>query len=454
MKFLKNFTNDKYLPAILGGKPTLRPNLKRYLTIGKEERKAVNQVLNEGNLSGFIGAWCPEFFGGTNVKKLERNWESFFSTDFAVSMNSATSCLYAAIAAIGIEPGDEVIVTPTTMTATITGIVLYQAIPVFADICPDTLCISPTEIEKKITKKTKAIIGVNIYGHNAEWSLINEIAQKSGIKVIEDASQSIGGFYKGKRSGTHADIGVFSLNRHKHIHCGEGGVCVTNNEELATRLRLIRNHGEAVVDDMGTSDISGILGFNFRMTEIEASIADQQLKKLDSLIKKRRDMCHEIINIFTKFDGISIPKGHQYDLLKKDNELNKTNNIYYYLCFLFDARKIGLTRESFVEALNKEGIPCGIGGYMPIYLQAMFQKKIAFGKKGNPFTSSEYKKEINYSRGLCPVAERMWFDDLIYVKVQNFIFSKRQIKKMEFAINKIINSKIEINNFHEKRSIK
>ena len=110
--------------------------------------------MDTGNLSGFIGAWCPQFYGGDQVQQLERNWESFFSVKYAVSMNSATSCLYAAIAAIGIEPGDEVIVTPTTMTATITGIVLYQAIPVFADISPDTLCICPEEIKKKITSKT------------------------------------------------------------------------------------------------------------------------------------------------------------------------------------------------------------------------------------------------------------------------------------------------------------
>ena len=281
MNFLEKFKRNNCLPAALGGRKTLSPKLKKYTTIGRSEKIAVNRVLDSGNLSGFIGAWCPQFYGGEQVQKLERSWESFFSVKYAVSMNSATSCLYAAIAALGIEPGDEVIVTPTTMTATITGIVLYQAIPVFADISPDTLCICPEDIKRKITEKTKAIIGVNIYGHNADWNSINSIAKERGIKTIEDASQSIGGIYKGRKSGTNADIGVYSLNRHKHIHCGEGGVCVTNDKDLSIRLSLIRNHGEAVVDDMGISNISGILGVNFRMTEIEASIANQQLRKLN-----------------------------------------------------------------------------------------------------------------------------------------------------------------------------
>ena len=364
----------------------LVPILKNILQLVEKKEGAVNRVLDSGNLSGFIGAWCPQFYGGEQVQQLERNWESFFSVKHAVSMNSATSCLYAAIAALDIEPGDEVIVTPTTMTATITGIVLYQAIPVFADISPDTLCICPEDIKKKITEKTKAIIGC-IYGHNADWDSINSIAKEKGIKTIEDASQSIGGIYKGNKSGTNADIGVYSLNRHKHIHCGEGGVCVTNDTSLSTRLSLIRNHGEAVVDDMGISNISGILGFNFRMTEIEASIANQQLKKLNYFVNKERRMCHKIANIFTQFKGISIPSGHQYDLSEEESSDKRSTNIYYYLCFLLDENKLGMSRDVFIKALNSEGIPVGTGGYMPIYLQAMFQKKIAFGSKGLPFIS-------------------------------------------------------------------
>lgn len=450
MNIIEKFKKKNNLPAVLGGRKTLGSNLKKYITIGKKERKAVNQVLDTGNLSGFIGGWCPQFYGGEQVQQLERNWESFFSVKYAVSMNSATSCLYAAIAAIGIEPGDEVIVTPTTMTATITGIVLYQAIPVFADISPDTLCICPEEVKKKITDKTKAIIGVNIYGHNADWDSINSIAKEKGIKTIEDASQSIGGIYNGKKSGTNADIGVFSLNRHKHIHCGEGGVCVTDNKDLSIRLSLIRNHGEAVVDGMGISDISGILGFNFRMTEIEASIANQQLKKLDYFVDNRRKMCHEIINIFTKFDGISIPIGHQYDLSYSQSSDKRSTNIYYYLCFILDENKSGISRDLLVKALNCEGIPVGTGGYMPIYLQAMFQRKIAFGKNGLPFISNEYNKEIDYDRGICPVAEEMWFEKLFYIKVQNYIFSSRQIRKMNNALNKIMDNKTQIANFYEK----
>jgi len=442
-------TNNS-LPAVLGGDPVIAEKFTQYATIGDEEITAVNEVLKGGNLSGFIGAWCPQFNGGEKVQELEKNWAKYFNVKHAISVNSATSGLYASIGALGIEPGDEVIVTPTTMTATVTGIVLYQAIPVFADICPHTFCIDPKDIERKISDKTRAIIGVDIYGETAEWDEINKIAKKYKLKVIEDSAQSFGGTYNGKKSGTLADIGVYSLNRHKHVHCGEGGICVTNDDELAERIKLIRNHGEAVVEDKGTENIVNILGFNFRMTEVEAAIAIEQLKKLDYYVEQRRDICNKIIDAFSNIKGITPPLESPMIYPYKYEECCRpksttTKHVYYYLCFTIDKDRLGMSRKVFVESMIKEGVPLGEGGYMPVYLQPMYQKKIAFGTKGFPFTADYYGKEISYAKGICPIAEKMWFEDLFYVQVQNYVPSDEQIKKFKLAAEKVINSKDEIN---------
>jgi dTDP-4-amino-4,6-dideoxygalactose transaminase len=426
-------------PAILGGKPIFDKQFEPYRTIGIEEQKAVEKVMKSGKLSGYLGAWSPEFYGGSKVRELENHWAEYFNVKHAIVVNSWTSGLYAILGAIGLEPGDEVLVTPTTMTASVAGIVLYQAIPIFVDIDPDTYCIDPKEILKKITNKTKAIIGVNIYGETADWDLINEIAIKNNIITIEDAAQSIGGLYNNIKSGTLADVGGYSLNRHKHIHCGEGGVCVTNNDEIAERIRLIRNHGEAVVADKGTKDIRNIIGFNFRMTELEASIAIEQLKKLERLVDKRISTCKKIIKAFTSFEGISYPKLYSGTSIT-------TKHVYYYLCFNFDPLKVGISRKAFVASMKAEGIPLGEGGYIPVYLQPMYQRKIAFGSKGHPFTADYYGKEISYPKGLCPVAEKMWFKQLFYFEIQNFSPNEEQVKNFNNAINKVLKNKEEINN--------
>lgn len=427
-------TNEKHknMPAILGGPKAVVGNIAPYVTLGDEEKLAVNAVMDSGVLSGFIGACCPEFYGGPMVQKLERDWESFFGVKHAVSMNSATSCLYASIGALGISPGDEVIVTPTTMTATITGIVLYQAVPIFVDISEDTLCIDHEKIEEKITTKTKAIIGVDIYGATADWDEIVLLAKKYNLAIIEDSAQSIGGLYKGKKSGTLADIGVYSLNRHKHIHCGEGGVCVTNDDDLANRLRLIRNHGEAVVDDMRVENIGNIIGFNYRMTELEAAIAIEQLKKLDYFVDQRVGMCHKIIKEFSNFRYFALPHNSENEM--QDSTFSK--NVYYYLCFKVKESDLGMSLDSFLRAMNAEGVPVGKGGYLPVYLQAMFQSGIAFsGESQHNFSSTDY------NLGLCPVAERMWFEELFYIKVQNFVPTDIQIKQFGYALKKVLGNK-------------
>jgi len=296
------------------------------MSIGSEEKAAVMRVLDSGCLSGYKGNWSEAFYGGPEIKALEREWCEYFGVKHAIAVNSATSGLWAACAAIGLSPcseiekiykqespvqyyyPSEVIVSPYSMTCSASIPLHFGAKPVFADIEEDYYCLDPASVEAAITERTKAIIVVALFGQPADFDELNRIASEYGQKyghkiyVIEDAAQAIGAKYKGRYAGTLGDIGVFSLNRHKHIQCGEGGVVVTDDDELAFKVRLAMNHGEAVLNDMvgkSVNETSSILltisrsvnlvGLNLRMTELQAAIAREQLKKLEGILQTVRD---------------------------------------------------------------------------------------------------------------------------------------------------------------------
>ena len=254
--------------ALLGGVKTIKTPFKVYNSIGQEEANAAIGVIQSGVLSKFIGAWCPDFYGGNKVRELEAEWASYFGVKHAITVNSWTSGLVAAVGAIGIEPGDEVIVPTWTMSATATAILAWNGIPVFADIDEKTFNIDPISVEKNITENTKAIIAVDIFGQSADMNALSSIAKKHHLRLISDSAQSPGALYKGRYAGTLADIGGYSLNYHKHIHTGEGGVLVTNNDLLAEKLRMIRNHAEVVIDGRGDMSLVNMIGYNFRLGEI------------------------------------------------------------------------------------------------------------------------------------------------------------------------------------------
>tara|TARA_B100000315_G_scaffold256779_1_gene303590 strand:- start:1456 stop:2322 length:867 start_codon:yes stop_codon:yes gene_type:complete len=278
--------------ALFGGPKTIDKPFVRYNPIGREELEAASEVIKTGHLSPFLGEWQVDtefggFYGGAKVREFERVTERRYKVKHAVTVNSATSGLIAAVGAAGVEPGDEVIVSPWTMCASATAILWWNAIPVFADIEDETFNLDPASVEANVTPYTKAIMVPDIFGHPAELDTILEIAEKHDLIVIEDCAQSPTALYKGRFAGTVAHIGVLSLNYHKHIHTGEGGICLTNDSILAERMQMIRNHAEAVVGDKGVSDLSNMIGFNFRLGEIEAAIGMEQFKKLDQLVADR-----------------------------------------------------------------------------------------------------------------------------------------------------------------------
>jgi len=419
--------------AIHGGKPVRTKPFPIYVTIGKEEKKAVAKVMDSGVLSKYLGTWSSDFFGGPQVQQLEQDWCAYFGVKYAVSVNSATSGLYAAVGAAGVGPGDEVVVSPYTMTASATCVLVFNAIPVFADIDPHTFCITADSIRKVLTPRTRAIVVVDIFGHPAAMKEIMTLAKQHNLVVIEDAAQAPGATYHGKYAGTLAHMGVFSLNYHKTIHTGEGGVVVTNRADFAERLQLIRNHGEVVVKKKRVKDIAGLIGFNFRMTEIEAAIGREQLKKLEQFVMKRVRAADYLNGALKDLSGISLP------VVRKD-----IRHGYYVYAMRYNSSITGVRRNRFVAALRAEGIPVGEGYVEPIYLEPIYQQRIAYGRKGCPFTCSFYVGNIKYCRGICPVAERMYYKELITTSVCHSCADKEDLNDVATAFHKVIDSMDEL----------
>ena len=414
--------------ALFGGPKTIAQPFAKYNSIGREEIEAGKAVLESGLLSGFYGSWDEKFFGGDKVREFERDWANFFEVKHAVTVNSNTSGLIVAVGAIGIEPGDEVIVSPWTMSASATAIVVWNAIPVFADIEDETFNLDPASIERNITPRTRAIMVTDIFGHAADMDAIMAIARSHQLKVIEDCAQAPAARYRGRYAGTIADVGVYSLNYHKHIHTGEGGVCVTNDAALAERLQLIRNHAEAVVAGKGVEDISNMIGFNFRMTEIEAAIGIEQLKKLKTLTAARTSQAARLDA------GLSGLRGLRTSVVKAE-----CSHVYYVYPLVYDDTQTGVPRAKLVEALRAEGVPASLG-YLNLHLLPMYQQRIAHGRHGFPWSAAFYQGSVSYAKGICPVAEDLHDRRYIGMSMCLFDYTAQDIDLLISAFRKVWSS--------------
>ncbi len=385
-------------------------DIKRYNPIGKEEKTAVMRVLDSGCLSAFIGGWGADFYGGHEVKQFEKELADYFNVKHAVTFNSLTSGLIAAIGAIGIEPGDEVIVSPWTMSATATAILIWGGIPVFVDIENEYYGLDPIKVQAAISSHTKAIIVTDIFGHGARLEELTDICERHDLRLIEDVAQAPGVEYQGKYCGTWGHIGGFSLNYHKHIHTGEGGFCLTQDDDLALKMQMIRNHAEASVVGSPLTDLTNMVGYNFRMGEMEAAIGREQLKKLAVLLNKNQLKAKVINQILTevkdfKLTTLADKSGHAYYVLP----IQIVNNSH--------------NRQAWLDKLHNMGIPGLMAGYVNVHRLPMYENKVAFGKS---YPWSMAHREIQYGKDTCPIAEELMEMSFVGLLISMYEISEKQ----------------------------
>lgn len=425
------------LPAILGGTPTRTKPYPPPNFIGPEEKRLAAEVLESGVLSAYVAHHGPFFEGGEMVHTLEAELTSRFGVTHAVSVNSATSGLHAAVAAALCGPGDEVIVPPYTMSASASMIAVTGATPVFADIRPDTFCIDIEDVRRRLSPRTRAVVAVNLFGGVAELHALRALCDENGILLIEDNAQAPGAMHEGAFAGTIGHMGVLSFNCHKTIQCGEGGAVLTNDATLADRLRLLRNHGEVVLAQRPTvpDELRGLVGFNYRLTELGSAIAVAQMRRLDELTEPRIAMARWMTEGLRGVDGVTPPAVALGD-----------KHVYYVYAFKIDATVLGLTRDQFHRALSAEGIASAQGYVLPIYLQPMFDARVAAQARGfgagtwHPRSGSG----ISYGRGLCPVTERMHFQELMATNIVRADFGESEAREFTTAIHKIAEHKQQL----------
>lgn len=410
--------------AINGGIPAIDRELELLKSMGEDEVKAAAEVVEGGILSAYIGAPGKGFMGGEHVKAFEAKAAAYFGVKHAIVVNSWTSGLIAAVGAIGTEPGDEIITTPWTMSATPMAILHWNAIPVFADIDPETFNIDPECVEALIGPRTKAIMAVDVFGQSADMEALRALADKYGLALLCDTAQAPGSTHNGRFTGTFADIGGFSLNYHKHIHCGEGGILVTNDDKLAERLCLIRNHAESCIKSDDPKELANMIGYNFRMGEIEAAIASVQLDKLAQRIASRQAIAAKLNEGLAGLLGLTTPKVEQ----------NGTH-VYYVYGLTVEPEVLGVSRAKIVRALRAEGVPAIAEGYQNLHLLPIFRNKIAYGTKGFPWTLAE--REISYGPGTCPVAERLYSETFIGLNLCMYEYHDADVADIIAAFRKV-----------------
>lgn len=413
--------------ALHGGTPAIARDLAPFKSMGRDEEEAAARVVRSGVLSAYIGAPGEMFMGGTEIRAFEKKAAEYFGVKHALGVNSWTSGLIAEVGAIGVEPGDEIITTPWTMSATAMAILHWNAIPVFADIDRRSFNIDPNSVRKLITPRTKAIMAADIFGQTADVAALRAIADEHGLKLLGDTAQAPGARREGDYTGTSYDIGGFSLNYHKHIHCGEGGILVTDDDALAARLALIRNHAESVIKPTARDQLANMIGYNFRMGEIEAAIASVQLDKLEERVADRQRVAAELNAGLGGLAGITTPSVQ-----------NGATHVYYVYGMTLDIEALGVSRQSVFDALKAEGVPGLMPGYQTIHRLPIFTEQCAYGTGSFPWSLREAEgRRFAYGSGTCPVAEELNDKNFLGINLCMFQFPSEDVADVVGAFRKV-----------------
>jgi perosamine synthetase len=387
--------------AINGGSP-VRETLLPYgrHSVDEADIQAVVDVLRSN--------WLTT---GPKVEEFEEAFAAWVEAEHAVSFSSGTAALHAAAFAAGLGTGDEAITTPMTFAATANCVLYQSATPVFADVCSDTLNLDPEQITKKITPKTRAILPVDYAGHPADLDPILEIASNHGLIVIEDACHALGAKYRGRSSGSIADMTVFSFHPVKHITTGEGGMISTNNAQFAETLRRFRNHG--ISSEARQRQSAGqwhyemvLLGFNYRLPDIACALGIEQLKKLGANVARRREIASRYMAAFREIPGV-IPPATRPDV----------DPAWHLYPIRLDLAKLTADRGQVFRALRAENIGVNVH-YIPVHR--------------HPY----YVERFGYRGGECPVAEDA-YERLISLPMFHGM-SDRDVHDVTTAVTKVI----------------
>lgn len=352
-----------------------------------------------------------------SVKSFEDEFAEFCGAKYALACVNGSVALRLALIACGVKPGDEVIITPYTFIATASIVLEANCVPVFADIDPRTYNIDPEQIEKAITKRTKAIIPVHFAGQACDMEKIMQIAKKHNLRVIEDACHGHGAEYKGRKLGSIGDAGCFSFQSSKNLTSGEGGMIITNDEALYDMMNSLRNVGRV---KGGQWYEHHYLGCNYRITQLQTALLRTQLKRLDEQTRIRHQNGTYLNSLLDKIEGIK----------PLERGLGETLHSYHIYIFRYDKTKFnGLSKSEFARFLAAEGVPCFMGYPNPLYKQPLFQKK--------NFMCYAIPDNVDYTNVCCPVTEKACYEEAVWIMQNAMLGTKTDMEMFAEAITKI-----------------
>lgn len=394
----------------------------------EESIKAAVEPLKTGGVN---------YWTGTTGREFEKKFAEWNGSGFAVSTMNGTSALHTALAGLGIGPGDEVIVPSYTFIASSFCVLQAGAIPVFADVDKKTHCISPASIREKITERTRAVIPVHLYGNVCDMDEIMNIAKENNLFVVEDCAQVHGGLYRGKKAGTFGDAGAFSFCQSKSFTTGgEGGMVVTDNEDLMWQCRSFRDHGYDVRKRMSMLELEGklpyihmMVGYNYRMTEMQSAIGIKELERFDSWNLPRRQRNGSILIEELKDSPLIMQ-------LPIHNQDEKTNGFFVFPIVL-DIDKMSCDIEQFRSALEAEKVPVFRCFWPQSYKEQAYREHKGFGKADFPFKSTEYTNpdSVKYSENFCPNAA--YLEERTFITMVHPTLEEEHMKMTARAIKKV-----------------
>ncbi|MEX0750634.1 MAG: DegT/DnrJ/EryC1/StrS family aminotransferase [Dehalococcoidia bacterium] len=393
--------------AVKGGTPLRTKPWPAWPQFDHRETEELTRVVESGNWGGFPS---PNAVGG----EFARKFADFHGAKHGITTTGGTTALEIALRAAGLERGDEFLVPALTFYATAFAGLVQGFKPVFVDIESDTWCIDVTQIERHITPDTRAILPVHLGSRMADMDAIGEIARKHDLKVIEDCAHMHGGFWRGKGAGTLGDAGAFSFQSSKLMTCGEGGIIITNDDDMAARCAAYMNSGRGDTADRTNAE-GTILGWNYRMTEFQAAVLLAQLERLPRQIETRNRNIEHFERRIAGIEGVST--------LPHDDRVTARSGYGVVLRYDADAWG-GASRNRFARALYAEGMRIEAAFYVPVYKSPLFAWKDA-------------SIDVDYSETSCPIAERAAFKQMIWLPHDIFLGSESDIDDLCNAIEKI-----------------